>query len=110
MPVKTLKKVVLPAPLGPMMEAMCPSSSSKSSESSAVSPPNRFVTPLASRMAAISALGEGRPVTQLAVPALDRQDALGTEDHHEDQDETEDHALVLGRLELRRHVGEAPAK
>src|SRR3990170_566931 len=110
MPVKTLKKVVLPAPLGPMIEAMWPSSSSKSSESSAVSPPNRFVTPLASRMTVMSVLGTHRRVAQLAVPALGRQDALGAEDHHQDEDEAEDHTLVLGRLELRRQVGEAPAE
>src|SRR3972149_7819470 len=109
MPVKTLKKVVLPAPLGPMIEAMWPSSSSKSSESSAVSPPNRFVTPLASRMTVMSVLGTHRRVAQLAVPALGRQEALGAEDHHQDQDEAEDHGRVLGRLGLGRAGWGGPA-
>jgi hypothetical protein len=39
-----LKKVVLPAPLGPMTLTIEPSSSVKSSALTAVRPPNRLVT------------------------------------------------------------------
>ena len=53
MPVNTLKNVVLPAPLGPMIEAIWPSSSVKSTLSSAVRPPKRLVMPRASRMTAM---------------------------------------------------------
>src|SRR5467141_2999221 len=68
-----------------MMEAMRPSSRMKSTLFSAISPPNRLVT----------ARG---------------QDALRPEDHHEHEDEAEDHALVLGRLELGGQVGEVVAE
>src|SRR4030095_8756033 len=99
-----LKKVVLPAPLGPMMEAMRPSSSSKFTPLRAISPPNRLVMPLASRSTAMSGLA------QLADAALGGQDALWAEDHHQDQNEAEDHALVLGGLELGGQVGEVVAE
>src|SRR5919198_382910 len=49
-------------------------------------------------------------VGELPLPPPCREDPLGAEDHHEDQDDAEDHALVLGRLELRRQVGEAIAE
>src|SRR5215470_7232370 len=107
MPVKTLKNVVLPAPFGPMIEAICPSSSEKSRAWSAVSPPKRLVTPRASRTVAISAV-RGRCVLALASPR--GQDALGPEDHHEDEDEAEDHPLVLGGLELRGERGEVESE
>src|SRR4029453_6926354 len=100
MPVKTLKKVVLPAPFGPMIEAMCPSSSSKFTSLRAVRPPNRLVIPRASRSGATS------DVLELAHAALGGQDSLRTEDHHEHEDQAEDHALVLRGLELGRQVGQ----
>src|SRR6202795_163336 len=87
-----------------MMDAIRPSSSSKSTLLSAVSPPNFLVTPRASRRTAISGLAE------LARAAPRGQDALRPEDHHQHQDETEDHALVLGRLELGRQVGQVVAE
>src|SRR5438034_925548 len=61
-----------------------------------------------------SGVEEGRhlpfQVSELSLPPAGRQDALGAEDHHEDQDDAEDHPLVLGRLELRRQIGEAVAE
>ena len=42
--------------------------------------------------------------------ALGGEDALGPEDHHQDQDEAEDHPLVLGGLELGGQVGQAVAE
>src|SRR4029453_5352987 len=110
MPVNTLKKVVLPAPLGPMIEAVCPSSRVKSMESSAVRPPKRLVMPRASRMTAMPSAGLARPVGELAVAPARGQDALGSEDHHEHEDQAEYHPLVLGGLELGGPVGQAPAE
>src|SRR5438093_3938110 len=107
MPVNTLKKVVFPAPLGPMIEAIRPSSSSKSTVFSAVNPPKRLVTPLASRTTAISTVPAAR---QLPVAAPGGKEALWAEDHHQDQDQAEDHALVLRGLELRRQVGQVEAQ
>src|SRR5712691_12245939 len=90
-----------------MMEAMRPSSRMKSTLFSAISPPNRLVTPRASRSAAISGL---RRLLELARAAPRGQDALRPEDHHQDEDEAEDHALVLGRLELGGQIGEVVAE
>src|SRR5499433_3549855 len=82
------------------MEAIRPSSSSKSTRFRATRPPNRLVTPLASRKPGISGLAE------LAGAAARGEDALRPEDHHEHEDQAEDHALVLGGLELGGQVGE----
>src|SRR4029453_9536307 len=87
-----------------MMLAIRPSSSSKFTAFRAISPPKRLVIPLASRSTAKSGLA------QLADAALGGQDALGAEDHHQAQNETEDHALVLGGLELGGQVGEIVAE
>src|SRR5215813_11140637 len=87
-----------------MIDAIRPSSSSKSTRLSAVSPPNLFVTPRASRSAAISGAAE------LARAPACGENALRAEDHHEDQDEPEDHPLVLGGLELGWQVGEVVAE
>jgi hypothetical protein len=46
-----LKKVVLPAPLGPISPMISPRSTRKFTESTAVRPPKRMVTFSASRMA-----------------------------------------------------------
>ena len=46
-PATTLKKVVLPAPLGPMMLTMPPFGMSRSTSRTATRPPNRLVTPRA---------------------------------------------------------------
>src|SRR5262250_3713091 len=109
-----LKSVVLPAPFGPMIDEI-PRSMAKSTPWSAVSPPNRFVTPRASKRAgtvADSTIPPGRvsgrsapdSMGELALPPSCREDPLRTEDHHEDQDDAKDHALVLGRLELGREI------
>src|SRR5262249_44614236 len=87
-----------------MMEAIRPSASSKFTRFRAISPPNRLVTPLAPRKAAISGLAE------LAGAAACGEDALRPEDHHEHEDQAEDHALVLGGLELGGQVGEIVAE
>ena len=51
-PVTTLKNVVLPAPLGPMSPMMPPRGTTRSTALSATTPPNAFVTPRTSRIAA----------------------------------------------------------
>src|ERR1700730_2627921 len=90
-----------------MMEAIRPSSSSKSTALSAVRPPNLLVTPRASRRVAISGI---RGLGELARAAPRGQDALRPEDHHEHEDEAEDHPLVLRGLELGGQVGEVVAE
>src|SRR6266446_3264773 len=90
-----------------MMEAIRPSSSAKSTWLSAVRPPNRLVTPGASRRVAMSGIHGLRELTGAAARG---QDALRPEDHHEDEDEAEDHPLVLRRLELGGQVGQAVAE
>src|SRR5262245_14477349 len=57
-----------------------------------------------SARAAPTSLGE------LALATPRGEDALRTEDHHQDEDDPEDHALVLGWLELGRQIGEAEAE
>ena len=89
-----LKSVVLPAPFGPMIDEM-PRSTAKSTAWSAVRPPNRLVTPRASK---------SRPalMRHLALAASGREDPLRAIDHHQHEDDAEDHPLVLRRLELGR--------
>ena len=45
-PHKTLSRVVLPAPFGPMTPMTCLGGTASETASSAVRPPNRTVTPL----------------------------------------------------------------
>src|SRR5262247_1608221 len=103
-----LKSVVLPAPLGPMIDEI-PRSMAKSTSCSAVSPPNRLVTPRASNRVgtrrstpprAVRAMPARISMRELALTSASREDALGAEDHHQDEDDAEYHALVLRRLEL----------
>ena len=47
-----LKRVLFPAPLGPMMLRISPSATVKEMSSLATSPPNRFVIPWTSRQGA----------------------------------------------------------
>ncbi len=61
-PSRTLKKVVLPAPLGPMRLTIEPSGIVKSISLTATSPPNRRVTFSATRMSRFSAAGCGASV------------------------------------------------
>src|SRR4029077_10800281 len=115
-----LKSVVLPAPLGPMIDEM-PRSTAKSTPWSAVSPPNRFVTPRASKRAGTVADSTTQPravsqrrapasMSELTLATARGEDPLRAEDHHEDEDDAEHHPLVLGGLELGREIGEAVAE
>ena len=55
-----LKKVVLPAPLGPIRPMIWPGPTVRSTSRTATSPPNRRVTLRASRIGGPSASGWGR--------------------------------------------------
>src|SRR6266545_3631488 len=76
-----------------MSETILPSSNSMLTRVSACKPPKRFETPRSSSNAILLSW----------LPAR-RQDALGTKDHHQNQDQAEHHALVLRRFELRRQL------
>src|SRR5437867_7110505 len=76
-----------------MSEAIMPSSNSRLTRVSACKPPKRFETPRSSSNAILLSW----------LPAR-RQDALGTKDHHQYQDQAEHHALILRRLKLRRQL------
>src|SRR5215472_3836828 len=118
-----LNTVVLPAPLGPTRLTISPSSTSNDRSSTATSPPNVTVRSRTSRITGRSPTG--RSLTrrrvhdraggglrlrlvgeQLCRPAHDQprahgysaQEALGPEDHEDDQDETEDDVLVEHEL------------
>ena len=75
-PVSMLKKVVLPAPLGPMIETIERSGIEKSTSLTATRPPNSLETPLASSRTSPSRVGPARapapvvrvPRTRLAAP------------------------------------------
>ena len=56
-PAMTLKKVVLPAPFGPMRLTMAPAGTSKSTSRTATSPPNCFVIRRACRIASPATMG-----------------------------------------------------
>src|SRR5688500_11436476 len=116
-PVSRLKKVVLPAPLGPISAVMTPRCTSRCSTSTAVRPPKRRVTPSATRIGsglgtpgrastAVSAsaarrAASGRSSVGTASAGIERQlllvseDPLRAEDHerhqqHTHQDEAHD--------------------
>src|SRR5262249_18606036 len=110
-----------------MIEAI-PPSSVKSTRLTAVRPPNRLVTPRASkrvtdlagghdmaprppslgRAAAEPWRASGSPQddsSQLSLAAAGGEDALRPEDHHEHEDDAEDHPLVLRRLGPGAEIG-----
>src|SRR4029077_11864188 len=94
------KRVVLPAPFGPMMPKMSPRMTSKSTEASARSPPKRFEIARAERMA--SGGIEDPPDRRQSAP--DSYDAVRLIEHHDDQqsaiDEQEGVAQQRNREEL----------
>src|SRR5438128_699898 len=82
--------VVLPAPFGPMIAWLSPSTIWKSTRLVAMSPPKLFVRPRTSSSASAIAAALGQPADE---PAL-------REEHDEQQDRPEDH------LPVRRPRGE----
>src|SRR5208337_2307649 len=113
-PESALKKVVFPAPFGPIMEKMRPLSMEKLSLLTAVRPPNRFTTSFVSRIRPASAtisplcalpvagtLGFVHPFIhrfvafELALATRRGKYTRGPVDHHEDEDDAEHQALIL---------------
>ena len=128
MPVRQLKKVVFPAPLGPMRPTISPSCTFMLTSSTAVRPPKRIVTPLASRtifvptscgvrwgsvmvtspleVLCLDELAEFLVVlVELDLPALAGNEALGTEPHHDDEQQAEHQQPVV--VDLAQLLGEA---
>src|ERR1051325_9314071 len=102
----TLKRVVFPAPLGPMIPSRSPALTSKLTSFTAVRPPKRLVTcsrvsiGAPSRLRALDATS--------AQPPEDAHHALGHEPHHHDEHGPVDHEVergetaVAGLHEVRR--------
>src|SRR5262245_59459479 len=86
----SLKSVDLPAPLGPMIETISPSATSKDTSLTATRPPKRLVRCDTRR----------RPVT-VSSPLLRQQpqaqEPVGQDQHQRDQDAGIDEELVLAR-------------
>src|SRR5450756_1431674 len=102
MPVRQLKSVVLPAPLGPMMAWISPSRTVTFTWSTAAIAPKRLTTPWAcNTMGASAPAARRRRHRRGAAPpavavALDHaRDALGGKQHEEDEDGAEEHHPVL---------------
>src|SRR5205807_6157557 len=105
-PVTQLNAVVLPAPLGPIMEMISRSPMSKLTELTASRPPNRLVT-ASSSSSAMSGLAlhgsqrlRGHPRLQLDAAGAAGQEATGTEQHHDDQRNAVHHVRVLTEVEV----------
>src|SRR5215212_11789739 len=119
-----LKKVVLPAPFGPISETIEASGIVKSTSFVAIRPPNSFRTLSARRRSVIAQLPirvaaferdvvqrrVADPELQLRPPPPLRDQALWSQEHHRHDDHAVDPELVLRRLEpvpagLGLHLG-----
>src|SRR5215211_4388419 len=106
-----LKKVVLPAPFGPIRLMIDPVGIVNSMSFTAISPPNSFRTFAACRMSVIGRIpvAEGRLVSHVVERCVRRpllelllvsplgDQARRTEEHHHDDDQPVDPELVLRR-------------
>src|SRR3954462_11897650 len=121
-PVMQLKKVVLPAPLGPISETMPFSGTLKSTSLTATRPPKTFETFVASRtvslMAYLVELGRHGPalrvlgvdlgLVELKFASGGWQEALGPQHHHHEQEEAEDPEVDRRDVEVQpERVGDA---
>src|SRR6266545_2297068 len=105
-PVRALKKVVLPAPLGPIRLTMPPPGMVKLTLSTATSPPKRTVISSARR-------ASGVPVSTSIVLAVAqhqpgaalRQEALPPEQHHQHQRAAEDQEAVRREVDVGAERG-----
>src|SRR5258707_12610585 len=84
-PVATLKKVVLPEPLGPIRPRISLRSTFRSSRSSAVTPPNLLVNPRAVSNAVMGAT-RSWPPSRNVTPHRARQQPLGLEQQYDDDE------------------------
>src|SRR5687768_17119331 len=83
-----------------MMLAIMPCSREKDILFTAVRPPNRFTTSIVSRRAMGHFQLFNGFFCELAFAALGRDKAGWTEDHHDNQNQTEDQTLIFGRIQL----------
>src|SRR5581483_8174296 len=97
-----LKKVVLPAPFGPIRPTIDPRGIEKSTRSTATSPPNVLVTARASRRRSLPFTAAparswrlGRFRTQLCAAGAAREQTGRTQEHHQHQRQTKDHHLQV---------------
>src|SRR5690348_13834633 len=108
-----LKKVVLPAPFGPISATIEPSAIVKSMSETATRPPNSLRMLVASRRFAMSVsrlhVGPvGRVVggfvvgaeLEFAFPPRARQEALRAQQHHDHDQHTVDADLIAGHVDV----------
>src|SRR5205809_3475475 len=105
-----LKNVVLPAPFGPISERTDPRGIVKSMSFEATRPPNSFRTCVATRMSPSCApfslmlhVVEGRvrhTLVELGPASRARDQALGPEEHRQDDDQPVDPELILRDVEI----------
>src|SRR5689334_22206647 len=83
-PTRHEKRVVLPAPFGPMMPKMSPVMTSKSTDDRACSPPKRFEMRRAERIASggIETPPERPRGEKCRQPSADADQAIGFVQHH----------------------------
>ena len=106
-----LKNVVLPAPLGPMIETIALSGTAKVTSSTATRPPKIFVSPSASSTLAVRPVtsttsSSSASVSSRALPFL-RDQALRSQHHHDHQQEAEDAEAQLGEVEVQADLAAA---
>src|ERR671921_1210048 len=107
-----LKNVVLPAPFGPIRLTMERSGMSKSTASTATSPPKILVIPRASRMLTPFSSGtrpppygvaaRGTALVHLLRPLAVGNDPLRSEEHHQHQDDAEQEEVVLREVDIAK--------
>ncbi len=114
MPARHLKNVLLPAPFGPIRQRSSSRRRKKSTPSTALTPPNRMVTPrVSSTMSAIGASpGRARtvprgppgpaPARQAGPLAERRHDAARQKQHRQNQNQAEHERVVDQRLLAER--------
>src|SRR6266536_5092103 len=83
----TLKRVVLPAPFGPMMPTISPGAARSETSPTAVSPPKRLVTASSSSIAARGADALAEPSDQALRDQADHHDEEAAVDDEVDADE-----------------------
>src|SRR6266542_3256850 len=122
MPVIVLKKVVLPAPFGPIRPAIIPFSITKSTLFTATSPPNALVTLRASKRFTVclplfrGAAFNGSGVCsgsrgfvffsmQLFTNLLAGKQPFGAHSHHNDQRQAKEQKAIQDRVRILRHDG-----
>src|SRR6266702_4993990 len=84
----TLKRVVLPAPFGPMMPTISPGAARSETSRTAVSPPKRLVTASSASIAARGADALAEPPNQSLGDEADYDDEQAAIDDEVDTDET----------------------